>query len=121
MGSLSHLLLYLRPYPSNSNTIEPSIFLCYLYVHTFTHENSYDLERSGGRKSEIVKCLCPETDVSQLKVYYVKKSLLIAVADTNILTGQKVSTLLGRKCAVKVKSFLVSDIIIIIIINCDIN
>jgi hypothetical protein len=73
MASLPHSILYLTPHSSNGNTIEPSVLLCYLYVHTFTHENFYDLDRSGGRKNEIVKCLCLETDESQWNVYYVKK------------------------------------------------
>jgi hypothetical protein len=34
VGSLSHLLLYLTPYPSNGNTIEPSVLLCYLFICT---------------------------------------------------------------------------------------
>jgi hypothetical protein len=45
-----------------------------------------------------------------------------AVADTNVLTGETGSTVPTWKCAIKVKSVFVSDIIIItsIIINCDI-
>jgi len=39
------------------------LYVIYLYVHNFTQEYSYDLDRSGGRKSEIVKCLCPEREM----------------------------------------------------------
>jgi hypothetical protein len=91
----------------------------YLYVHTFTHENSYDLDRGGGGKNEIVKCLCPQADVVMLKIHYIKQpysKLLIAVAGTNVLKGQTGSTVLAGRFSVKVKPGFVCDIIIIIII-----
>jgi hypothetical protein len=74
MACPSHLLSYTTPYPSNGDTIEHSVLLRFcLYVRMFTHENNYDLpQRLGGRRSQIVKCLCTGTDIFQLKIYYVK-------------------------------------------------